>query len=394
VLIGATVLGAFALAFHWLKLDGRHAVTVSFLTLAFSRLWHVFNMREHRSSIFKNDVVRNPYIWGALTLCSGLLLLAVYVPALASVLRLTKPNAQEWALILGSSMAPFVVGQIFKYVPLAHLQMKIDRKKSQEIPPVEAVAAEPQKGRSRPGEHVRGLIQNLGHISSRSIQYLRSSELMMLLAAIVIISCTWGFIELTDEMLEGEMRRFDVWAVEVLRDPGNPAQPRGPAWLANAVRDITALGGEAVLTLVTVLVAGFLLIQRKYGMVCLVLAAALGGMWITSFLKWFFERERPGIPHLVYAASMSYPSGHAMVSAAVYLSLAALLASVVARKTAKVYMISGAMLITILVGFSRVYLGVHYPTDVLAGWLAGLIWALLLWLVARYLQLHGKVESD
>jgi undecaprenyl-diphosphatase len=217
---------------------------------------------------------------------------------------------------------------------------------------------------------------------------------MMLLTAIVIIACTWGFIELADEMLEGEMQRFDVRVVEVLREPGNPAQPRGPSWLADAARDITALGGAAVLTLVTILVAGFLLLYRKYRMIYLILAAALGGNWITSFLKSLFGRERPDIPHLFYTNSLSFPSGHAMVSAAVYLSLAALLATIVVRKTVKIYLIAAAMLVTILVGVTRVYLGVHYPTDVLAGWLAGLIWALLLWFVARYLQIHGKVEAE
>lgn len=116
VLITAAVMAAFTLAILWLKMDNSQAVTVSFLSLAFARLWHVFNMRDHGSKFLKNDVVLNPYVWGALLLCSGLLLLAIYVPELAGVLKLTRPGWQGWGLIVSGSLVPWVVGQIAKSV--------------------------------------------------------------------------------------------------------------------------------------------------------------------------------------------------------------------------------------------------------------------------------------
>ena len=115
-LITAAVLGAFALAFGWLEMDVARAVTVSFLTLAFAQLWHVFNMRESSSGLLTNEVVRNPWVWGAVALCVGLLLAAVYVPPLATVLSVTDPGARGWGLVIGMSLLPLILGQLAKAV--------------------------------------------------------------------------------------------------------------------------------------------------------------------------------------------------------------------------------------------------------------------------------------
>ncbi|MBE9167765.1 cation-transporting P-type ATPase [Pleurocapsales cyanobacterium LEGE 06147] len=116
LLIAVTVLGVFALALVQLKLEQKRAVTISFLTIAFGRLWHVFNMRDTGSGLFQNEVTRNPYVWGALLICTGLLLLAVYLPVLSDVLQTVNPGWSGWGLVIGMSLIPLVVGQIVKQI--------------------------------------------------------------------------------------------------------------------------------------------------------------------------------------------------------------------------------------------------------------------------------------
>jgi Ca2+-transporting ATPase len=112
--ITISVLASFVLAFRWLGMEGNQAVTISFLTLAFAQLWHVFNMRDLGSDFIENDVFQNLYVWGAVVLCVFLLLAAVYLPPLANVLKLVRPGLTGWGLILGFSVIPWVVGQIYK----------------------------------------------------------------------------------------------------------------------------------------------------------------------------------------------------------------------------------------------------------------------------------------
>jgi undecaprenyl-diphosphatase len=150
-----------------------------------------------------------------------------------------------------------------------------------------------------------------------------------------------------------------------------------------------------VLTLITAAVAGFLWLKRMFGAMWLVILAALGGLVVSSLLKGAFERPRPDIvPHLSQVYTSSFPSGHSMLSATIYLTLGTLLGRFVQPFRLKAYFLIVALILTGLVGVSRVYMGVHYPTDVLAGWAAGLAWALICWLVARYLQRRGAVEQE
>ena len=156
-------------------------------------------------------------------------------------------------------------------------------------------------------------------------------------------------------------------------------------------RDVTSLGSVAVLVLATLAVVGFLLLDRRYAAMLFVLAAVVSGLVLSSLLKACFARPRPEVvPHLAQVYSSSFPSGHSMMSAIVYLTLGTLLARMSARRPLKVYFLAVALILTALVGCSRVYLGVHYPTDVLAGWTAGLVWANLCWLVARRLQRRAR----
>jgi Ca2+-transporting ATPase len=114
--ISAAALGALAISVTWLGMDETRAVTVSFLTLAFTQLWHVFNMRDHNTGIIDNDVVQNPWIWGALGLCTALPLAAVYGPGLADLLKVQNPGIEGWALIAGMSVLPWLTGLVVKAV--------------------------------------------------------------------------------------------------------------------------------------------------------------------------------------------------------------------------------------------------------------------------------------
>ncbi len=116
VLIAVTVLAAFLIALRWFGAAPERAVTISFLTLSVARLWHVFNMREPDTPIFKNDITTNSWVWGALLLCLGLILSAVYIPILAQVLQLIQPGVYDWLFILGMSVIPLLIGQIIKIV--------------------------------------------------------------------------------------------------------------------------------------------------------------------------------------------------------------------------------------------------------------------------------------
>lgn len=227
----------------------------------------------------------------------------------------------------------------------------------------------------------------------------RHVNLLVLVVALLIVGGTWGFIALADEVLEGDTQHFDDKVVRALRmpdpdNPGGPKVPIGPRWLREVGRDMTALGGIAVMGLVTAAVAGYLLIVGKHHAMWLVLIATGGGLVASTVMKYFFDRPRPTVEHYSYVVTSSFPSGHSMMSAVVYLTLGSLLTRLVPERRAKVYFIVVALLLTMLVGVSRVYMGVHFPTDVLAGWTAGLVWALLCWLVARKLQKRGKVEKD
>ncbi len=219
-------------------------------------------------------------------------------------------------------------------------------------------------------------------------------EAVLLLSALVIVLVAKVFIEWADEVSEGETQAFDEWAVRSLRKPDDPALPVGPAWLREAGMDITALGSVIVLLTITAAVVGFLLLQRRRRLAVLVVVSILGGMLINTGLKQYFDRQRPAVvPHLREVTTPSFPSGHAAFSAVVYLTLGALLAGAVKGRVTKLYCLTVAMTLTALVGSSRVYLGVHYPTDVLAGWSVGLVWALLCWTVERVLQRVGALRE-
>jgi undecaprenyl-diphosphatase len=216
----------------------------------------------------------------------------------------------------------------------------------------------------------------------------------LLLVALGVVGGTWVFVGLAGEVVEGDTQAFDRWLLQALRSPDDPAWPRGPRWLVEVGRDVTAFGGPVVVILLTVAVLGYLWLQRRHGALWFVVVATVGGGLLSRLLKEVFDRERPDPVPCLWVSSPSFPSGHAVLATVVYLTLGILLARLEPRFLLKVYFLGLSMALAFLVGLSRVYLGVHYPTDVLAGWAVGLVWGLLCWLAAWYLQRRGAVERS
>lgn len=215
-------------------------------------------------------------------------------------------------------------------------------------------------------------------------------ETSVLVAIIAIVSAIWLFVEIADQVREGDTLSFDEWAIRALRRADAPQVPLGPAWLAVVGRDLTALGGVTFLTLLTLSVVGYLWLRRMYAAGILVLAVTVSASLLSMQLKSYYHRPRPElVPHLTDVYTSSFPSGHAMLSTVVFLTLGTLLGRFTTERYLRAYFLSIALGLCILVGVSRVYMGVHYPTDVLAGWVAGLVWGLICWLVTYELQRRG-----
>ncbi|MDX5400862.1 MAG: phosphatase PAP2 family protein [Rhodobacterales bacterium] len=232
------------------------------------------------------------------------------------------------------------------------------------------------------------MIDRLRHWAGRNI------ELGSLLIFALVVTGGWALAELADEVVEGSTRDLDRDILLLLRS-GEGDEPIGPPWVEEVVRDLTAMGGIAVLTLTTLAVIGFFLLQRKYASMVYVIFAVGGGLLISSGAKNFFYRPRPElVPYGSLVHTASFPSGHSMMAAVAYLTLGVLVARTLPKTGLKVYVLTLAVIATLLVGMSRVYLGVHWPTDVVAGWLAGVVWASACMLGARYLARRGTVEPE
>jgi undecaprenyl-diphosphatase len=216
-----------------------------------------------------------------------------------------------------------------------------------------------------------------------------------LLAAIALAAASLVlFAQLADEVVEGETHAFDEVVLLAMRSATDPADPIGPDWLEEQMRDVTALGSIGILAFVGLAAVGFLILQGKRRTAAFVVVAVGGGMLVSQLTKLGFDRPRPDlVPHAMQVYTASFPSGHAMLAAVTYLTLGALLARVQPRLRLKLYLIGLAATLTVLVGFSRVYLGVHWPTDVLAGWTLGAGWALACWAIALGLQARGRIEA-
>jgi undecaprenyl-diphosphatase len=217
-------------------------------------------------------------------------------------------------------------------------------------------------------------------------RWLSARELVTMTLIAVVAGGLWVFVVVAGAIGDGDVRALDEAVLLAMRTPGDHADPRGPRWVEEVGRDLTALGGVTLVTLLSAAAAGFLWLTGRRRAVWHLAVAVLGGQLLSLSLKHGFDRPRPDlVPHASIVYTASFPSGHAMMSAVTYLTLGALLARVVVRRREKLFVVGWALAFTALTGVSRVYVGVHWPSDVVAGWALGAAWAVACWLVADLL---------
>ncbi len=226
------------------------------------------------------------------------------------------------------------------------------------------------------------------------LNLLRRIESRALILVIGLSGALWGFFNVASEVSEGDTAALDRHILLALRNPADPSDPIGSRSFEEAMRDITGLGGFTVVTLVTVVgVLAFLMHGRRRH--ALVLAGTVLLAELSSDVaKTFYDRPRPDlVPHGSYVYSASFPSGHSTMAAATYLTLAVLIASLEPNRGTKAMVFVVALALIVAIGTSRVYLGVHWPSDVLAGWCLGAAWALAGWMALRRLYRRPTAGS-
>ena len=212
--------------------------------------------------------------------------------------------------------------------------------------------------------------------------------------ALFMLSALWLAGWLANELAEGESFGFDSAILTALRRADNPALPVGPPWLLQGAIDISALGGFTLLWLIGLAGTILLLLRgRRQEAVWLVVSFA-GSSLLNMWLKSLFHRARPAlVPHLAETFNASFPSGHAMSAAAAYLTLAIMLAETQPRRAVRLFLIAVATLLVVLIGCSRVFLGVHWPSDVIAGWCVGSAWAMAVYAINHRLRERGRAAA-
>ena len=220
----------------------------------------------------------------------------------------------------------------------------------------------------------------------RGLKNGNANRLPVLLFGILTLG-VYAFIHIADEMAEGEIRNFDETLLLMLRVPGDPSRLLGPNWLQETALEVTAIGGYPLIMLTLAVVSGFFIITKRYGAAVYVVLSVGSGALLSQTLKQYYARPRPDlVDHLDAVHTASFPSGHALVTTVAYLTLAAIVIGYLETRRARAYVLGVAVLVAVMVGVSRVYLGVHWPSDVAAGWALGAAWASFTWLVVHMLQ--------
>ena len=234
--------------------------------------------------------------------------------------------------------------------------------------------------------------------SKRLGKFISPRDPLVWVNLVILLGSAWLFLFIAHEVSDGDHLPLETAVMRALHHY-DPISVNDSTWLREAARDITSLGSMVVLATVTVLVLGFFVLSRRFSAALFLFSAALGGQVLNATLKVAFGRERPD-PSIrwVEIDSLSFPSGHATSSAVVFLTIAILLSRILDKQSHQAYVMAAAVGLSLLVGLSRVYLGVHYPTDVIAGWLLGLTWAEICWFAARALgtrrlRMQAEVES-
>jgi undecaprenyl-diphosphatase len=231
--------------------------------------------------------------------------------------------------------------------------------------------------------HVASLpfVRRIKHVWHR-----RSHQIGPAIAVSLVLLGAFAFWELSVQVDRGRTLHFDEMLLRAMRRPDNPGVPIGPYWLHEAGLDATALGSPLVLAFFVFASIGLLYFEGQKRVAAMTAWTAGSGVVLSLFLKFLFERPRPEVvPHLRLVTSTSFPSGHSMGAAVVYLTLGVMFMKSFRSRRAKAFCMFWAVLITLVVGASRVYLGVHYPSDVLGGWIAGCGWATACWAIGQFI---------
>lgn len=228
----------------------------------------------------------------------------------------------------------------------------------------------------------------------RGLKTGNANRLPVFLLGIITLG-VYGFIQIADEMAEGEIRNFDETLFLMFRVADDPSRSLGPAWLQETAVEVTAVGGYPLIVLTLAAVCGFFIVTRHYGAALYAVTSIGSGALISYTLKQYYARPRPDlVDHLDTVHTASFPSGHALVTTVAYLTLAAIVVGYLETSRARIYVISVAVLVAVMVGVSRVYLGVHWPSDVAAGWALGAAWASFSWLIFHMLQRRNQRAAE